>query len=58
MDGVDEQNCDKVEMNECDKDEYRCINGLCIPGEYWLDGTVEIDMFPNPKMQSNNTKSD
>ncbi|CAF0803089.1 unnamed protein product [Didymodactylos carnosus] len=38
MDGIDEDYCDKLEFNECEKDEYRCSNGMCIPEEYWLDG--------------------
>jgi hypothetical protein len=38
MDGLDEENCDKLEFNECEDDEYRCMNGMCIPEEYWLDG--------------------
>jgi hypothetical protein len=37
-DGWDEENCDKLEFNECEEDEYRCNNGMCIPEEYWLDG--------------------
>jgi hypothetical protein len=37
-DGWDEENCDKLEFNECEEDEYRCRNGMCIPEEYWLDG--------------------
>ncbi|CAF1457476.1 unnamed protein product [Adineta steineri] len=41
MDGVDEENCDRIEMNECLKNEFRCRNGLCIPEEYWLDGEVD-----------------
>ncbi len=36
--GWDEENCDKLEFNECEEDEYRCNNGMCIPEEYWLDG--------------------
>ncbi|CAM4850474.1 unnamed protein product, partial [Rotaria magnacalcarata] len=28
--GVDEENCDKLEFNECDDDEFRCENGMCI----------------------------
>lgn len=36
--GADELNCDLLEFNECDDDEYRCVNGMCIPEEYWLDG--------------------
>ncbi len=36
--GWDEENCDKLEFNECEEDEYRCNNGMCIPEECWLDG--------------------
>jgi hypothetical protein len=36
--GWDEENCDKLEFNECEEDEFRCTNGMCIPEEYWLDG--------------------
>ncbi len=43
MDGIDEENCDKLEFNECENYEYRCVNGMCIPGEYWLDG--ELDKY-------------
>ncbi|CAF1017323.1 unnamed protein product [Adineta steineri] len=41
MNGVDEENCDKVEMNECLENEFRCQNGLCIPEGYWLDGEFD-----------------
>ena len=33
-DGIDELNCIEMEINECDEDEYRCHNGLCITEEY------------------------
>ena len=36
--GWDEENCDRLEFNECEEDEYRCTNGMCISEEYWLDG--------------------
>ncbi|CAF1540179.1 unnamed protein product [Didymodactylos carnosus] len=39
MDGVDEDFCHLLEFNECDENEYRCSNGMCLPDEYWLDGT-------------------
>ena len=32
--GIDEEQCFTLEMNECDKDEYRCHNGLCIPDNF------------------------
>ena len=38
MDGLDEENCDKLEFNECEEDEYRCSNGMCIEAVYFLDG--------------------
>jgi hypothetical protein len=38
IDGTDEENCDLLEFNECEDDEYRCVNGMCIAQEYWLDG--------------------
>lgn len=38
INGRDEENCDKLEFNECEDDQYRCVNGMCIPEEFWLDG--------------------
>jgi hypothetical protein len=36
--GYDEENWDKLEFNECEDNEFRCTNGMCIPEEFWLDG--------------------
>jgi hypothetical protein len=36
--GLDEENWDKLEFNECEDNEFRCTNGMCIPEEFWLDG--------------------
>ena len=45
MSGIDEENCDKLEFNECEDDEYRCMNGMCIPDQYFLDGEYDcMDM--------------
>jgi hypothetical protein len=41
MDGLDEDYCEVLEFNECEDDEYRCANGMCIPEEYWLDGDYD-----------------
>ncbi|CAF4638143.1 unnamed protein product [Rotaria socialis] len=41
MNGIDEEYCDKIEFNECEDDEYRCTNGMCVPEEYWLDGDYD-----------------
>ena len=38
MNGIDEENCDLLEFNECENNEYRCDDGMCIAEEYWLDG--------------------
>ena len=34
----DEENWDKLEFNECENNEFRCTNGMCIPEQFWLDG--------------------
>jgi len=34
MGGVDEDYCELLESNECEEDEYRCENDMCIPEEY------------------------
>jgi hypothetical protein len=36
--GIDEENCDKLEFNECEDDEFRCRNGMCVAEEFWFDG--------------------
>ncbi|CAF1552061.1 unnamed protein product, partial [Adineta steineri] len=50
-DGIDETGCFNLEMNECNENEYRCHNGLCIPKKFLkmefadaqcLDGSDEI----------------
>ena len=41
MAGLDEDNCDLLEFNECEDDEYRCMNGMCVPDQYFLDGTYD-----------------
>ncbi|CAF4164464.1 unnamed protein product, partial [Adineta steineri] len=32
--GVDEIQCFNLEINECNENEYRCYNGLCIPKRF------------------------
>ncbi|CAF1473946.1 unnamed protein product, partial [Adineta steineri] len=55
--GIDEIGCFKLEINECDENEYRCHNGLCIPKIFLemifvepqcfdqSDGIVKIDQL-------------
>lgn len=35
--GEDEFNCELLEVNQCDSNEYRCRNGMCIPQEWFFD---------------------
>ena len=41
MGGIDEDYCEMLEFNECEDDEYRYANGMCIPEQYWLDGQYD-----------------
>lgn len=40
--GIDEENRDKLEFNECEDDEFRCTNGMCIAEEFWFDGEQTV----------------
>lgn len=55
MFGLDEENCDKIEFNECSKDEYRCMNGMCIPSEYFLDGDFDCMDLSDEKQRMDDT---
>ena len=35
--GDDERHCFELELNECEENEYRCQNGLCIADEFFRD---------------------
>ncbi|CAF1179138.1 unnamed protein product [Didymodactylos carnosus] len=42
LEGKDEENCDLLEMNQCDEEEeYRCMNGMCILDQFFLDGEFD-----------------
>ncbi|CAF1344185.1 unnamed protein product, partial [Rotaria sordida] len=41
IDGTDEDRCEELELNECEENEYRCQDGLCIGEQYWLDGEYD-----------------
>ena len=47
--GYDEENCDKLEFNECEEDEYRCLNGMCIPEQFFLDSDYECSDFSDER---------
>ena len=40
---TDEQSCFEMEKNECNDDEFRCHNGLCVSHEFWENGAGETD---------------
>jgi len=43
INGTDEKNCDLLEFNECEENEYRCLDGMCIAEEFWLDGKSDYE---------------
>jgi len=43
--GIDEELWDMLEFNECEDNEFRCTNGMCIPEEFWLDGECLRDFI-------------
>ncbi|CAF1403365.1 unnamed protein product [Adineta ricciae] len=47
LNGMDEVDCWKMEMNICGKHEYQCRNGQCIPEEYLLDDLWNSECLDN-----------
>jgi hypothetical protein len=45
--GVDEMNCSLLEINECENNEYRCHNGMCIPEQFINDSPYNLDCLDN-----------
>jgi hypothetical protein len=39
--GEDEFQCERLEANECEVNEYRCRNGMCIPQEWFFDAVFD-----------------
>ncbi len=38
LDGnFDEEHCWQLEINQCKENEYRCLNGQCIPQSFFRD---------------------
>ena len=42
-DAIDEEHCWQLEINECQANEFRCINGQCIPKSFHGDTTYIPD---------------
>ena len=56
LEGRDEENCDLLEMNICEDDEYRCMNGMCIPDQFFLDGELDcLDWSDEMKFKSSDS---
>ncbi|CAF3918822.1 unnamed protein product [Adineta steineri] len=53
--GYDEEVCDLLEFNECEDGEYRCMNGMCIPEEYFLDGDYDCMDLTDEKQSFKDT---
>ncbi|CAF1574480.1 unnamed protein product, partial [Adineta steineri] len=51
--GLDEEYCFDMEINECEKNEYRCHNGLCILSELWEEGEGDADCLDRSDEVSN-----
>ncbi|CAM2722571.1 unnamed protein product [Rotaria socialis] len=59
MDGLDEDNCEELEYNECQENEYRCKDGSCIAEQYWLDGEFDCsDMSDEQSTSEHNMDSE
>ncbi|CAF2697935.1 unnamed protein product [Rotaria sp. Silwood2] len=41
--GHDEEHCWQLEMNDCAENEYRCINGQCIPDQFFRDNPAAFE---------------
>ncbi|CAF3694043.1 unnamed protein product [Adineta steineri] len=41
--GEDEAECYKMELNECEENQFRCHNGLCISDVFWENGLSDAD---------------
>ena len=45
---IDEKFCWKLEINECQQDEYRCLNGQCISKEFALEKSNMSECVDQP----------
>ena len=44
-DAIDEKYCLEMEVNQCQNDEYRCLNGQCIPKSFQRDNAFIPECF-------------
>ncbi|CAF4547663.1 unnamed protein product, partial [Rotaria socialis] len=50
--GVDESQCFELEINECNENEYRCYNGLCISKFFLADKSHEAECLDQSDLPS------
>ena len=43
INGIDEEHCWQLEINECKENEFRCRNGQCIPSSFLADNSDTHD---------------
>ena len=53
---IDEIGCFELEMNECEANEFRCHDGLCIPEEFFNDGIYFADCLDRTDEDHSMTK--
>jgi len=54
-DGIDEKDCWKLEVNQCNDDEFRCTNGICIPNIFYYDKTHSFNCLDGSDYFHNGT---
>ena len=52
LNGIDEENCDKLEFNECEDGEFRCTNGMCVAEDFWFDGECQLHFHQSISQES------
>ncbi|CAF4616217.1 unnamed protein product, partial [Rotaria sp. Silwood2] len=51
--GEDEMYCEHLDLNECNENQFRCRNGLCIPIEWFMDSRLDcVDATDEQRKQS------
>jgi hypothetical protein len=59
LDGdFDEEHCWELEINQCKEDEYRCMNGQCIPQIFFQDGDETLDCIDHSDFDPRVPESD
>ena len=57
IDGIDEEYCWQMEINQCKENEYRCRNGQCIPSVYLDDNIYGAECLDESDIYMDRTKN-